>query len=757
MRCVFAGTPDVAAVALADLLGSRHDVVAVITRPDAQAGRGRAVAASPVAMLARDAGIEVLQPSSLRDPDVRARLGEIAPDVAPIVAYGGLVPPAALTIPAHGWVNLHFSLLPAWRGAAPVQHAIWRGDDVTGASTFALEEGLDTGPVYGILTEAIRPDDTSGALLERLARAGSGLLIATLDAIESGDAHPVPQTGEASFAPKITADDARVRWDLPAIGIDRQVRACTPVPGAWTTCRGERLGVGPVTVTEDDDLAPGQLRVGKRDVEVGTATRTVRLGAVRPAGKREMPAAGLGAGRATDRRGRPVMTDKPRAAALELLRTVREDDAYANLVLPQLLHGFGLSGRDAAFATELAYGTLRGKGWYDAVLSSCVTRPWDKVEPALQDVLRMGAHQILSMRVPDHAAVDSSCVLARGLGTPPGAAARAGFVNAVLRKVAAADTEAWARRLQGERADDDVEWLATRYSHPGWIVRAARDALGTRRGELPELLAADNAPARPSLVARPGRMSVDELVDLPEVEPGRWSPIAGTLVDGTPDMLACVRDGRAGVQDEGSQLVALALARAEVADDAGLWLDACAGPGGKAALLDGLAHERGGHLVAVEQHAHRAVLVEGSFAPGSTSLVLTGDARRAPWGDRLFDRVLIDAPCTGLGALRRRPESRWRRTTADLAALGAVQRDLLRAGIQATRPGGVIAYVTCSPHLAETEFVVSDVLRGRTDVVQEDARPLLPEITDVGDGPGIQMWPHRHGTDGMYLALLRRQ
>ena len=221
-------------------------------------------------------------------------------------------------------------------------------------------------------------------------------------------------------------------------------------------------------------------------------------------------------------------------------------------------------------------------------------------------------------------------------------------------------------------------------------------------------------------------------------------------------MLACVRDGRAGVQDEGSQLVALALARAEVDADAGEWLDACAGPGGKAALLDGLAHERGGHLVAVEQHAHRAALVEGSFAPGSTSLVLTGDARRAPWGDRLFDRVLVDAPCTGLGALRRRPESRWRRTTADLAALGAIQRDLLRAGIAATRPGGVVAYVTCSPHLAETEFVVSDVLRGRTDVVQEDARPLLPEVTDVGDGPAVQLWPHRHGTDGMFLAILRR-
>jgi methionyl-tRNA formyltransferase len=291
VRCVFAGTPDVAAVALVDLLGSHHDVAAVITRPDAQAGRGRAVAPSPVAVLAREAGIEVLQPPSLRDPDVLARLTELAPDAAPIVAYGGIVPPAALSIPAHGWINLHFSLLPAWRGAAPVQHAIWRGDDVTGASTFALEEGLDTGPVYGIVTETIRPDDTSGALLERLAHAGSGLLIATLDAIESGAAHPVPQAGEPSLAPKITVDDARVRWDLPAIGIDRQIRACTPAPGAWSTCRGERLGLGPVTAADGAVLGPGRLLVGKREVLVGTATKPVRLGLVRPAGKREMPAA----------------------------------------------------------------------------------------------------------------------------------------------------------------------------------------------------------------------------------------------------------------------------------------------------------------------------------------------------------------------------------------------------------------------------------------------------------------------------------
>lgn len=450
------------------------------------------------------------------------------------------------------------------------------------------------------------------------------------------------------------------------------------------------------------------------------------------------------------------MTDPARAAALELLRAVREDDAYANLVMPAVLHQKALSGRDAAFATELGYGTLRWQGWYDAILATCVTRPLQKVEPGLRDILRLGAHQILHMRVPDHAAVDSSCELARALGPRTGGDARAGFVNAVLRKVAGRDEEGWAEELRAGRADDDVEWLAVRYSHPLWIVRAFRDALGARRGELIDLLAADNVPARPSLVARPGRLDPAELRAMPDVEPGRWSPLSATVVDGTPDALAVVRDGRAGVQDEGSQLVALALARAEV-DGADLhWLDACAGPGGKAALLDGLAAERGARILAVEQHPHRAALVEGSLADDSASEVLVGDSRHAPWGDAMFDRVLIDAPCTGLGALRRRPESRWRRTPADLAALGGIQRDLLRAGLEATRPGGVLAYVTCSPHLGETEFVVSDVLRGRDDVVLEDARLLLPEVPDCGDGPTVQLWPQRHGTDAMFLAILRR-
>jgi len=264
------------------------------------------------------------------------------------------------------------------------------------------------------------------------------------------------------------------------------------------------------------------------------------------------------------------VTDKPRRAALELLRVVREDDAYANLELPRILHGYGLTGRDAGFATELAYGTLRMRGWYDAILAHCIDRPLEKVEPVMLDILRLGAHQILSMRVPDHAAVDSSCALARDQGAKSGAAARAGFVNAVLRKVAAHDDDGWEQVLRSDRADDDVEWLATRWSHPAWIVRALRSSLGDRADELSALLQADDTAARPSLVARPGRMDVGELRALPEVSAARWSPLGGTLMEGAPESLSCIRDGRAGVQDEGSQLVALALARAEVDDDSGL-------------------------------------------------------------------------------------------------------------------------------------------------------------------------------------------
>jgi methionyl-tRNA formyltransferase len=294
MRLVFAGTPQTAVPSLDALLASRHEVAAVLTRPDAPAGRGRRIESSPIAQRAAAAGLEVLTPARPRDPEFLARLREIGPDCCPVVAYGALIPQAVLDVPAQGWVNLHFSVLPAWRGAAPVPHAIMHGDDVTGASTFRLVAELDAGPVYGVLTEPIRPTDTAGDLLERLAHSGAELLLATLDGIEAGTIEAVPQPAEGvSFAPKITPADARVDWKLPAHIIDRLIRACTPDPGAWTEHEGARLKLGPVSVTvpaDAPDLAPGEVLAGRHDVLAGTGSRPVRLGEVQAEGKRLMGA-----------------------------------------------------------------------------------------------------------------------------------------------------------------------------------------------------------------------------------------------------------------------------------------------------------------------------------------------------------------------------------------------------------------------------------------------------------------------------------
>ncbi|MGW2626331.1 methionyl-tRNA formyltransferase [Micromonospora taraxaci] len=292
MRVVFAGTPAVAVPALAAVAASRHELVAVVTRPDAPAGRGRGLSRSPVGEWADEHGVEVLTPARPREPEFLDRLRALAPDCVPVVAYGALVPPAALEISRHGWINLHFSLLPAWRGAAPVQHAVLHGDELTGASVFQLEEGLDTGPVYGTLTDEIRAADTSGDLLGRLADSGAGLLVAVLDAIADGTARAEPQPADGvSLAPKLTVDDARVRWSDPAFAVDRRLRACTPAPGGWTTFRGERVKLGPVVPEPDGpELKPGELLVEKSRVLAGTATVPVRLGEVRAAGKRAMGA-----------------------------------------------------------------------------------------------------------------------------------------------------------------------------------------------------------------------------------------------------------------------------------------------------------------------------------------------------------------------------------------------------------------------------------------------------------------------------------
>ncbi len=449
------------------------------------------------------------------------------------------------------------------------------------------------------------------------------------------------------------------------------------------------------------------------------------------------------------RRPRP---DAARRTAFDLLRAVDERDAYANLALPALIRERRLDTRDAAFATELAYGTLRGRGSYDAVIAACTDRGLDAVDPPVLDLVRMGAHQLLSMRTPSHAAVGATVELARAAVGD----GRAKFVNAVLRRVAERDLDTWLAVVAPPYDSDPVGHLSIVHSHPRWVVDAFRDALGGSLEETAALLAADNERPVVTLVAR--RCAVEELIAL-GAEPGRWSRFAARWPGGDPASLAPVRDGRAGVQDEGSQLMAIALADATLdgVDDGPdrRWLDLCAGPGGKAALLGALAVARGAALLAVERQPHRARLV--ATAAGATAAVVVADGLHPAWVAGGFDRVLADVPCTGLGALRRRPESRWRRKPADLARLAPLQRGLLTSALDAARPGGLVAYVTCSPHLAETKLVVVDVLAGRDDVERVDARPLLDGLPDLGPGPDVQLWPHRHGTDAMYLALLRRR
>lgn len=449
--------------------------------------------------------------------------------------------------------------------------------------------------------------------------------------------------------------------------------------------------------------------------------------------------------------------DPVRILAFEALRAVDERDAYANLVLPPLLRkareDASFDARDAALATELVYGTLRWQGTYDAIIAECVDRPLREVDPPVLDVLSLGAHQLLSTRIPTHASVSATVELARCvLGD-----GRSKFVNAVLRRIAAHDLAAWLERVVPPYEKDPEDHLGLLHAHPRWIVSALWDALGGGRAGIEELLEADNDRPAVTLVARPGRSTTDELLAEPDALRGRWSPYAVRLAEGgEPGAIEAVAEGRAGVQDEGSQLVALALANAPLEGRDTRWLDGCAGPGGKAALLAALAAQRGAGLLAAEKQPHRARLVEGSLAgsPGSHHVV-TADGTRPAWRPGTFDRVLVDVPCTGLGALRRRPEARWRRRPEDLDGFAPLQRSLLTEALRATRPGGVVGYATCSPHLAETRAVVNDVLK-QESAEWIDARRLLPGVEELGEGPDIQLWPHRHGTDAMYLALLRR-
>jgi len=466
-------------------------------------------------------------------------------------------------------------------------------------------------------------------------------------------------------------------------------------------------------------------------------------------------------------------TDPQRLAAYSVLRAVA-DGAYANLELPKVLRERRISGRDAAFTTELVYGAVRMHGFYDPVIAVAAQRPLSKVDPRVLDTLRLGAHQLLGMRVATHAAVDETVGLARKVN----GSGAAGFVNAVMRRISERDRDAWLGEVVPRDGDVSAR-LAVERSHPEWVVKALRAALlghgaataATVDAELAALLDADNAPARVSLVARPGLATVDELVSA-GAEPSRLSPVGAVLGSGDPGGIPAVREARAAVQDEGSQLVALTLAAVPV-DAAGphRWLDLCAGPGGKAGLLAALALEAGADLVANEVSEHRADLVRQTLRPatdrarglGRSVEVRTGDGRSVGEDEPArYQRVLVDAPCTGLGALRRRPEARWRRTPADLAGLGALQRELLSSAVEAAAPGGVVAYATCSPHLAETQFVVTDLLKRRDDVEALPVREFLRDgggapVEVPGNQPWVQLWPHLHGTDGMFLALLRKR
>jgi 16S rRNA (cytosine967-C5)-methyltransferase len=499
-----------------------------------------------------------------------------------------------------------------------------------------------------------------------------------------------------------------------------------------------------------------------------------------------------------------------------VLAAVRDREAYANLLLPKLLGDRGLAGRDAALATELTYGTLRGQGSYDAVLAACSDRPLDKLDPPVLDVLRLGTHQLLATRVGAHAAVATSVDLARSVAGPR----VAGYVNAVLRRVSTRDLGAWLEIVAPSEAADPDGALAVRYSHPRWIVAAYRAALGDQAGtELEQALAAGNSRPKVTLATFPAGPPRTAVMP-PDAEPGRWSPYAFTLDSGDPAPLLAT--GAAAVQDEASQLAAIALAGASVTpraakrarrpeptangdSDCGprdpgdgpgdgtaeLWLDMCSGPGGKSRLLYGLAQlpfraERGGSapadvtsapratLVCAELHPHRATLVRNTLARASRQAaaqgvqvpgvqvpgvqVVVADGTRPAWPEGTFDRVLVDVPCSGLGALRRRPEARWRKTPEEIPALAGLQRELLRSALRAVRPGGVVAYVTCSPVPAETTDVVTAVATDGAEINILDTAEVLAEVPGVRSSSlqFAQLWPHRHGTDAIFIALLRR-
>lgn len=451
----------------------------------------------------------------------------------------------------------------------------------------------------------------------------------------------------------------------------------------------------------------------------------------------------------------------PRKAAYLCLTAVDDAGAYANLAMPDALRAEGLDGRDAAFATELAYGTIRMRGLYDRIIADAAGRPLSRIEPAVLRVLRLGAHQALGMRVPTHAAVAETVVLAREV-----VGERAtGFANAVMRVIVATTQDEWMEKVAPLNRPGH---LAARYSQPDWIVGAISEALKAdgRFGELEQALAAANQPAKVMVVALPGLVDRDALVsDIPGAEASPFSPWGVMLSGGDPGAIGEVAAGLAGVQDEGSQLVVAALvgAKADSSSAPERWLDACAGPGGKAALLAAIAAQRGAILDAIELHPHRVDLVRGAVRAIPPGIVTVEPGDATEWAGGPYDRVLVDAPCTGLGALRRRPEARWRRSAADLPGLNDLQVRLLSAAFRLCAPGGVVAYSTCSPVVAETRGVVAAALASVDGAGMRsiDAREPIATLTGTsveawGRGPHVQLWTHVHGTDAMFVALFQK-
>ncbi|MCT1452380.1 MFS transporter [Corynebacterium sp. p3-SID1145] len=440
------------------------------------------------------------------------------------------------------------------------------------------------------------------------------------------------------------------------------------------------------------------------------------------------------------------MGDVARQAAFDAVLRVETEDAFGNLVLPQILRERSITGRDAAFATEIAYGTLRTMGVLDTVVAECSSRPLADLDPVVLTALRLGAYQVLFTRVDDHAAVDTSVRLAEAAG----AGKAKGFVNGILRTITRTTPREWMEKLAPE---GEIAATAFRTAHPEWIARSFAAVVG--EDELEAALEADSQRPIVHLVARPGEMSAEELALVTGGEEGRYSPYAVYMAGGgDPGSLEPVREKMAAVQDEGSQLIARAVVELDVADDAGRWLDLCAGPGGKAALMGSLASIDGAAVDAVEITPTRADLIRKS-TEGLPVTVHVADGRD-PGLEPGYDRVLVDAPCSGLGALRRRPEARWRKSEADIAELTGLQSELLASAVKLAKPGGVIVYSTCSPDERETRRIVDKQL-AQGDVEEIDVRGVLPQMGDLGPHLSAQMWPHRHGTDAMFLAALRKR